>query len=41
MTDVEHTRTLTPEGALKLLNAAIAEATAWGCPYRKLNLTSS
>jgi hypothetical protein len=30
VTDVEYTRTLTTEGALKLLNAAIAEATRIG-----------
>ncbi len=30
MTDVKYTRTLTLEGALKLLNAAIAEATRMG-----------
>jgi uncharacterized protein GlcG (DUF336 family) len=32
MTDVKDTRTLTPEGALKVLNAAIAEATRMGQP---------
>jgi hypothetical protein len=30
VTDVKYTRTLTPEGALKLLNTAIAEATRMG-----------
>ena len=32
MTDVKDTRTLTLEGALKVLNAAIAEATRIGQP---------
>ena len=32
MTDIKETRTLTLEGALKVLNAAIAEATRIGQP---------
>jgi hypothetical protein len=32
VTDVKYTRTLTLEGALKVLNAAIAEATRMGQP---------
>jgi hypothetical protein len=32
VTDLKYTRTLTPEGALKALNAAIVEATRMGQP---------